>query len=174
VFVAALVAALSFGVSVAVAGGPITKQNGKTPVFNSFTSICAVPGYAYFWGCDGNVTRHSEVTGRINAVQPKAGVWNLGISFAHLTPGAGYKLWGNRSGAVPSPGVIDGFFQIGEVVAGFDGTARYSYQTKDPSILGFDLNLLPGYNGVTIVTSYWSNQVIQVRNPDGTLYVPRL
>jgi hypothetical protein len=171
-FVAAVVAALAFGVSVAVAGGPVTKQNGKTPVFNSFTSICAVPGYADFWGCNGDTTTHSEVTGKINAVQAKDGRWNLGFSFTHLVPGTSYRLWGNQTGATPTPGAVAGFFVIGESVAAADGTARFSYQTTDPSNLGFDLNT--GLENITIATSYWSQQAIQVLNPDGTLYVPVL
>jgi len=28
------------------------------------------------------------------------------------------------------------------------------------------------YNGITIVTSYWSQQAIKVLNAEGTLYVP--
>jgi hypothetical protein len=172
---ATLVAALTIvGESAALPrSGPITKQNGSTPVFNTFTSICAVAGYANYGNCNGDTTKYTNVTGRINAVQAKVGVWNLGLSFANLEPGASYKLWGNRTTAVPW--TIAGFFPIATVVAAPDGTARFSYQTADPSGLGFDLNILEGpsdFYGITVVTSYWSNQAIQVLNPDGTLYVP--
>jgi hypothetical protein len=171
--VAALLAALSAVVaSAASGGGPVTKQNGTTPLFSNFTSICAVDGYVNYGNCAGDPTTYTNVTGRINAIQAKAGVWNLGFSFTNLEPGASYKLWGNRSGSTPVAGVIDGFFEIGTAIAALDGTARFSYQTADPSNLGFDLNVLPGYNGITVVTSYWSSQKIQVLNDDGTLYVP--
>jgi hypothetical protein len=116
---ATLVAALTIvGGSAALSlSGPITKQNGSTPVFHNFTSICAVAG------------------------------------------------------------AISSLFPTATVVAAPDGTAHFSYQTADPSGLGFDLNIL--YNqwdlfGTTVVTSYWSNQAIQVLNPDGTLYVPNV
>jgi hypothetical protein len=170
-------AALSIaGVVTSVAlGGPITKQNGSTPVFNKFTSICAVPGYVNYGNCGGNPTTYTNVTGKINAVQAKGGVWNLGLSFINLQPGATYRLWGNRSPATPSPGVIGDFFVIATGVAALDGTIKFSYQTSDPSNLGFDLNILVEpweYNGTTVVTSYWSMQTLQVLNPDGTLYVP--
>jgi hypothetical protein len=174
---AVLVAALAVGVSTAGAGGPVTKQNGSTPVFPSFTSICAVPGFAFYGFCAGDTTRFTDVTGRINATQAKLGRWNLGISFANLVPGATYELWGNQSGATPVPGVVAGFFSIGQTVAGFDGTARFSYQTTDPTSLGFDLNVvhippIQNVGNITLVTSWWSSQAIQVMNPDGTLYVP--
>jgi hypothetical protein len=41
--------------------------------------------------------------------------------------------------------------------------------------LGFDLNILYNewdYYGITVVTSYWSNQAIQVRDSSGDLWVP--
>jgi hypothetical protein len=174
-FVAATVAALLVtGASPAMrSGGPITKQNGSTPVFKDFTSICAVPGYANYGNCGGDPTTYTNITGRINAVQAKVGVWNLGLSFTHLQPGASYKLWGNRTTAVS--GTVTGFFPIATVVAALDGTARFSYQTTDPSNLGFDLNILydqSDYYGITVVTSYWSSQNIQVLNASGDLYVP--
>jgi len=156
-------------------GGPITQQNGKTPAFKDFTSICAVPGYVNYGNCNGDPTTYTDVTGRINAVQAKAGIWNLGFSFTHLEPGLTYKLWGNRTGSTPVPGDIDGFFVIGTAVAALDGTVRFSYRTSDVSNLGFDLNVLADAwetNGITVVTSYWSSQALQVLNPDGTLYVP--
>jgi hypothetical protein len=159
----------------AVSGAPITKQNGTTPVFNKFTSICAVPGYVNYGNCGGDPTTYTNVTGRINAVQAKAGVWNLGFSFTNLQPGASYRLWGNRSPATPSPGTIGDFFPIATAVAALDGTAKFSYQTTDPSNLGFDLNILADafeIRGTTVVTSYWSLQSLSVLNPDGTLYVP--
>jgi hypothetical protein len=174
--IAALVAALSIlWASAAPAAGPITKQNGTTPAFKDFTSICAVSGYVNYGNCGGDPTKYTSVKGRINAVQAKVGVWNLGLSFAYLEPGASYKLWGNQDGATPTPGVISGFFPIGTTVAALDGTARFSYQTSNPTNLGFDLNILESpwdAYGITVVTSYWSDQWIEVLNSDGTLYVP--
>jgi hypothetical protein len=73
---------------------------------------------------------------------------------------------GDRTAAPAVPGLVVGFFEIGTVVAGADGTAQLSYHTTAPENLGFDLNL----NGYTIVTSYWSNQRLQLAS-DGTLYV---
>ena len=154
-------------------GGPITKQNGSTPVFNKFTSICSVPGYVNYGLCAGDPTMFASVTGRINAVQAKVGVWNLGFSFTNLEPGRLYRLWGNR--ATPDRGDISSFFPIATATAGTDGTAKFSYQTTDPTNLGFDLNILADefeFRGTTIVTSFWSLQSLKVLNPDGTLYVP--
>jgi hypothetical protein len=173
--IAAAVAALAItGASSAMrAAGPITKQNGSTPVFKDFTSICAVPGYADYGNCGGDTTTYTNITGRVNAIQAKTGVWNLGLSFTNLQPGASYKLWGNRTTAVS--GLVTGFFPIATAVAALDGTARFSYQTTDPSNLGFDLNILYNqwdYYGITVVTSYWSNQAIQVLDASGDLWVP--
>jgi hypothetical protein len=172
-------AAVAFVVALLVAsgaagGGPITKQNGGAPVFADFTSICAVPGYANFGACNGDTSTFSNVTGRINAIQAKAGRWNLGISFKNLQPGIVYRLWGNRDGT-PVAGEISGFFQVATAAAAADGTLSFGYQTSDPTNLGFDLNSIAGpwdLNGVTIVTSYWSQQMIEVLSPDGTLFVP--
>src|SRR3954452_3251983 len=136
----AVFAASAFTACAAFAGGPTTKQNGSTPVFADFTSICAVPGYLNFGNCGGVATTYSGVAGRINAVQAKEGRWNLGFTFTHLQPGASYRLWGNQAGEVPSPGVITGFFIIGTGVAQADGTLRFSSQTTTPGNLGFDLN----------------------------------
>jgi hypothetical protein len=165
----ALLATLAFGASTAGAG-PITKQNGSTPVFKDFTSICTVPGYLNFGACDGNATKFTWIKGKVNAIQPKEGRWNLGISFTGLQPGLAYRLWGNQDGATPSPGVVSGFFVIGDAVADANGTANFSYQTSNPNNLGFDLNMMPW--NITVVTSYWSQQAIKVLNADGTLYVP--
>jgi hypothetical protein len=166
--------ALLLGASAAV-GAPVTKQNGTNPLFKNFTSICAVSGYAGYGLCNGDPKAFTSVTGRINAVQAKPGVWNLGLSFAGLQPGAAYKLWGNQPTAPSIPFVLQGFFPIATVTAGVDGTASYSYQTTDPTNLGFDLNVLQDWSdfyGFTVVTSFWSNQTIQVLNSNGTLYVP--
>jgi len=171
----ALIVFVLTATSAAAGKGPITQQNGKTPVFKDFTSICGVPGYLGYGFCNGDPTTFTNVTGRINAVQAKAGRWNLGFTFTHLEPGRSYRLWGNMVPSPPIPGVIDGFFIIGTTVAALDGTARFSYQTSSPSDLGFDLNILrypDDFHGVTLVTSYWSQQALQVLNPDGTLYVP--
>ena len=154
-------------------GGPITKQNGTTPVFNKFTSICSVPGYVNYGNCGGDPTKYANLTGRINAVQAKVGVWNLGFSFTNAEPGRTYRLWGNRTTA--DRGDISGFFVIATSVAALDGSVKFSWQTTDPSNLGFDLNILADefeYRGTTTVTSYWSLQALKILNPDGTLYVP--
>jgi hypothetical protein len=166
--IAMLLAALAAFIAGGASAKPITKQNGSTPVFESFTSICALPAFLSYGHCNGNSSTFSEIRGRIDAVQPKSGVWNLGVSFKSLTPGASYTLWGNRDTRTPTPGVVVGFFAIATVVAGGDGTASFSYQTTDPAYLSFDLN---DGSGITVVTSYWSNQRLQV-NADGTLYVP--
>jgi hypothetical protein len=161
--------------AVPVGAAPITKQNGGAPVFQDFTSICAVPGYVNYGLCGGVARTFTNVKGKVNAVQPKAGRWNLGLSFSGLAPGATYRLWGNQDGATPAPGVIGGFFVIATGVADLSGNINFSYQTSNPDNLGFDLNILSEpwmYNGITIVTSYWSQQAIKVLNADGTLYVP--
>ena len=170
----AFAALASLGVSAGTAG-PVTKQNGGTPVFADFTSICAVPGYLFYGNCSGSSSKYAEIKGKVNAVQAKAGRWNLGISFKNLTPGAIYRLWGNRNPETTPPGIVVGFFVIDTGVAGADGTLSFSYQTTDPWYLSFDLNVLSGPSdvyGVTTVTSYWSDQKLQVLNPDGSLFVP--
>ena len=51
------------------------------------------------------------------------------------------------------------------------GSISFEYQTRAPAGLGFDLNRVRGdwdVDGVTSVTSYWSNQLLTV-NPDGTI-----
>jgi hypothetical protein len=169
VLIGALLAALA-APAASPGGGPVTKQNGQNALFNDFTPICAVPGYADYGNCGGSTLTYANVSGRINAVQPKTGRWNLGFSFSGLEPGRSYRLWGTRHAAEPSPGAVYGFFEIGIGVADLEGRLAFSYQTTDPTYLGFDLNTLMG--DVTITTSYWSNQRIQVLNPDGTLYVP--
>jgi hypothetical protein len=147
-------------------GGPITKQNGSTPVFASFTSICTLAPYADYGYCAAGRSTLPTVSGKINAVQPKPSVWSLDVSFAGLQPGASYTLWGNATAPPAVPGQLAGFFAIGTVLAAADGTAKFTYQTSAPENLGFDLNL----NGYTIVTSYWSNQRLHVV-ADGTLSV---
>ena len=158
--------------SAATAGAaPLTKQNGKTPVLSSFTPICAMPAYLNYGYCNGNANTFSDIGGRINAVQPKSGVWSLDLTFTHLRPGLSYTLWGNQSGHTPVPGTfMDGFFAIGTSVADAGGTATFAYQTTNPTNLGFDLNTTdPNY---TVVTSWWSSQWLQVLSSSGTLYVP--
>jgi hypothetical protein len=145
-------------------GGPVTKQNGGTPVFSSFTSICTLAPYADYGYCAGGNSRFPNISGRINAVQPKVGVYSLDLTFANLEPGSSYTLWGNATAPPAVPGQVVGFFAIGTAIAAADGTVKFSYQTSAPENLGFDLNL----NGYTIVTSYWSNQRLHV-NADGTL-----
>jgi hypothetical protein len=172
VTIAATIAVLALLTSSAAlaGGGPITKQNGKSPAFSSFTSICAVAGYTGYGFCAGSSTTFSGVKGKINAVQAKAGRYNLGISFDGVTPGATYRLWGNRDG-VAVAGQLDGFFQVATAQASADGSVEFDYQTTEPETLGFDLNQLrdpSDVHGITIVTSYWSKQFLHV-NSDGTL-----
>jgi len=170
-----LFALLALFAAASASAEPITKQNGSNPVFADFTSICTVAGYVDFGWCGGNPTNFTNIKGKVNAVQPKAGRWNLGLTFTGLMPGWTYRLWGNRDPATPSPGQISGFFVIGDAIADTKGAAKFSYQTDDPNYLGFDLNIVDhpwSVNGVTLVTSYWSQQAIKVLNPDGTLYVP--
>lgn len=174
-FVSALLVLLATAVLAVptATAGPITKQNGSNGVLSSVTSICAIPYYVNYGYCGGNPLALTEISGRINAVQSKSGVWNLGISFGNLQPGATYRLWGNQNPALPVPGVVFGFFSIASGVAGLDGKLEFSYQTTNPAYLGFDLNRQAGdfdFNGTTVVTSYWSKQRLQVK-PDGTLFV---
>jgi hypothetical protein len=150
------IAAAAVGASSSLAK-PITKQNGSSPAFAGFTSICAVSGYASYGHCRGDVTTYTNITGRINAVQAKAGRYNLGFTFTSLTPGVTYTLWGNNGS----------FFAIASVIADTFGVARFSYQTTSPVGLGFDLNFADP--NITVVTSYWSGQLLAM-NPDGTLY----
>jgi hypothetical protein len=153
------------------ADGPTTKQDPSKPAFAAFTSICAVPGFVNFGFCNGSTTTFSNVKGRIGQAQPGRNGWHLRISFDGLTPGAVYRLFGNRDG-LAIPGRVDGFFQIATAQAIFNGSVFFDYITTAPENLGLDLNQLTGpsdVNGVTIVTSYWSKQFLHV-NPDGTLY----
>ncbi len=145
----------------AALGAPLTKQNGKSPAFSAFTSICTLPQYLFYGYCEGDASAFTNVQGRMNAVQAKPGRYNLGISFTNLIPGAVYRLWGNNGS----------FFVIGTDVADLSGSVEFDYQSTSPAGLGFDLNRVRAgwdVNGVTIVTSYWSNQLLAV-NPDGTL-----
>ena len=148
------IAVAAIGVSTGTAK-PITKQNGSQPVL-TFTSICAVSGYASYGNCGGDVTTYTNVVGRMNAVQAKQGRYNLDFSFTNLVPGATYRLWGNDGS----------WFSIATAVADAVGSARFSYQTTSPVGLGFDLNF--DDPNITVVTSYWSGQRLGM-NPDGSL-----
>ena len=137
---------------------PITKQNGKSPAIEAFTSICAVSGYASYGFCAGDTTKFTNVRGKMNAVQAKPGRYNLEFEFTNLTPGLEYRLWSTRDGS--------SFTEVGRVVASATGGVAYKLQTDAPGGLGFDLNTVQG--DVTIVTSWWSGQKLVV-NPDSTL-----
>lgn len=159
VSVLAIVGAAGVTSSSRAGGGPITKQNGSTgPAFDKFTSICAVPGYVDWGLCGGDVTKFTEVKGKMNAVQAKAGRYDLGFEFRSLTPGVEYRLWATRDGA--------SFLEVGRMFADASGSARYKLQTDAPAGLGFDLNTVQG--DITIVTSWWSGQQLVV-NADGTV-----
>jgi hypothetical protein len=162
-----LVAACSSATAIAA---PTTKQNGGNAVFSDFTSICAITGFASYGYCSGDTAKFTNVSGRIDAVQPKIGRWNLGLTFKNLSPGVSYTLWGNRSGGTPTPGVVHDFFAIGTTVASVNGTLAFTYQTTDPSDLGFDLNTTDP--NITLVTSYWSSQWLEILDAAGNLYVP--
>jgi hypothetical protein len=157
--IAVLVLALSFAVAAICASTgtakPITKQNGSQSVL-TFTSICSVNGYASYGFCGGDATTYTNVVGRMNAVQAKQGRYNLDFSFTNLTPGTTYRLWGNDGS----------WFSIATAVADEGGAAKFSYQTTSPVGLGFDLNF--DDPNITIVTSYWSGQLLGL-NPDGSL-----
>lgn len=49
-------------------------------------------------------------------------------------------------------------------------TAKFDYETTSPTNLGFDLNTTG--DNVTIVTSWWSSQWLQILDSTGTLFVP--
>lgn len=135
------------------------KQNGSTPVIKAFTPICAVPGYADYGLCGGQTTTFSGVSGKMNAIQPKPGVYNLEFSFTGLTPGVEYRLWATKDAILP-------WTEVGRMVATETGSLSFKYQTNAPGGLGFDLNTIDG--DITIVTSWWSGQQLVV-NADGTL-----
>jgi hypothetical protein len=158
---AAAIVAVAVGAAPSQAG-PITKQNGSNPAFEAFTSICSVAGYADYGLCGGDVTRFTQVKGKMNAVQPKLGRYNLDFSFTGLTPGVEYRLWATRD-AIPYNGT---YFEVGRAFADAAGNAAYKLQTTSPGGLGFDLNTVLG--DVTIVTSWWSGQYLVV-NADGTI-----
>jgi hypothetical protein len=167
-----VLAAIVAAVSAAGAGAaPQTKQNGRTPAFASFTPICAIPAYLGYGYCNGNSTTFGDVRGVIDAVQAKPGRWNLELTFSRLRPGVSYTLWGNQSGIAPVLGTFnDGFFAVGKSLADASGTAKFAYQTTNPTHLGFDLNTTdPNY---TVVTSWWSSQWLEILNAAGALYVP--
>jgi hypothetical protein len=157
-FAMLLATALTSAVA-AQAGGPVTKQNGATPVISAFTSICAVQGFAGYGFCGGDVTKFSDVAGKLNAVQSKAGRYNLDFSFKNLTPAVEYRLWGTRDGFSWSV--------IGTAAASESGSVRFSFQTTEPAGLGFDLNTVNEGN-ITVMTSWWSGQKLAL-NGDGTL-----
>jgi hypothetical protein len=144
------------------AGGPVTKQNGSTPVITAFTPICAVAGFATYGLCGGDVAMFGNVSGKMNAVQPKPGKYNLDFTFTNLTPGVEYRLWATRD-AGPFTGT---WIEVGKAFASETGSATYKLQTDSPGGLGFDLNRVQG--DVTIVTSWWSGQYLVV-NSDGSL-----
>ena len=154
--------AATFALAATAQAGPITKQNGSAPVISAFTPICAVPGYADYGLCGGSTTTFSGVGGKMNAVQPKAGTYNLDFSFSGLNPGVEYRLWSTKD-AVPFGGT---WTEVGRAFASATGTISFKLQTTSPGGLGFDLNTVSG--DITIVTSWWSGQKL-VMNGDGSL-----
>ena len=128
---AAAIIAVAVGAAPSQAG-PITKQNGSKPAFEAFTSICSVPGYADYGLCGGDATRFTQVKGKMNAVQPKQGRYNLDFSFTNLTPGVEYRLWATRD-AIPFHGT---YLEVGRAFADASGNAAYKLQTTSPAVLG--------------------------------------
>ena len=177
-FLASLLVLVSTAILAApvATGAPITKQNGGGAVLTSVTSICTIPFYVNYGLCAGNPQAFTNVSLQLNAVQPKPGVWNLELTFGGLTPAATYRLYGNQSPGVAVPGATSGFFPIASAIAEADGKLKLKYQTTNPANLSFDLNYFagpPGFAGgpdYTVVTTYWSNQKLQVKS-DGTLFV---
>jgi len=139
--------------------GPITKQNGKSPAIEAFTSICAVAGYANYGFCAGDTKRFANVKGKMNAIQAKPGRYNLEFEFSNLTPGVEYRLWSTYDGSR--------FTEVGRMLASASGAVAYKLQTDTPGGLGFDLNTV-AEGDITVVTSWWSGQKLVV-NPDSTL-----
>jgi hypothetical protein len=135
---------------------PITKQNGSSPVLQ-FRSICALSTYVNYGFCGGDPNKFADVEGKLNAVQPKLGQYNLDFSFKNLTPGVEYRLWSN-DGA--------GWVAVGQAFADESGAVSYKLQTENPNGLGFDLNTVSG--NITIMTSWWSSQQL-VKKADGML-----
>ena len=111
--------------------------------------------------CAGSTTTFSGAGGKMNAVQPKPGTYNLDFSFSGLTPATEYRLWAND--AVPFSGI---WVVVGQAFTDAAGAVKFSMQTTDPVGLGFDLNTVDG--NITIVTSWWSGQTLVV-NADGRL-----
>lgn len=159
----AVLAAL--GTAATAVAAPTTKQNGGAPAFATFTSVCTpLPTYE---GCDGNhgdPSTFAKVTGKVNAIQAKSGIYNLGISFSGLVAGESYKLYGYHTTGDPNS-----YFVIGTGTADASGALNFSYQytatTGDQ--ISFDLNDLRvgddnGGYGWTVVTSYWSGQPLTV------------
>ena len=152
----AMLAALAFAAT--AHGGPITKQNGSASVISAFTPICAVSGYAGYGLCGGSTATFSGVGGKLNAVQAKAGRYNLDFTFSGLTAGTEYRLWATTDGSTWS--------EVGRAFASESGAVSYEWQTSSPAGLGFDLNTVQG--DITIVTSWWSGQRLVV-NADSSL-----
>jgi hypothetical protein len=148
----------ALALAAAAHAGPITKQNGSSPVVGAFTSICAVPGYAHYGYCNGDTATFSAVGARMNAVQPKPGTYNLDFAFSALAPGVSYRLWSTRDGMT--------WTVEGTAVADETGAVSFSVRTTAPAGLGFDLNTEEP--NITLVTTWWSGQTLVV-NPDGTL-----
>jgi hypothetical protein len=170
IVLAAVLAAL--GTAATAVAAPATKQNGTAPAFAKFTSICAVtnPDESNYGECNGDTTAFTNVTGKVNAVQAKPGIYNLGISFSGLVAGESYKLWGYHS-SNPSD-----YFLIGTGTADASGALQFSYQytASAGDKIAFDLNHLQvgndnGGYGYTIVTSFFSDQLLTVDPVTGLL-----
>ena len=158
--VALSAAAAIGGTTLAASAAPVSKQNGSLGL-TPFSTVCGpMPGYGL---CNGDPTTFSTVTGKIDAVQAKAGRYNMGFSFTGLQPGATYRLWENLNGS---------FTPLGDLVADSTGKGQFSWQyfAQPGDKLGFDLNVDPtnGY-GTTVVTSYWTGAVLSPSGPDGLI-----
>lgn len=65
---------------------------------------------------------------------------------------------------------MSGFSVAGTSIADAAGTAKFDYETTSTTNLGFDLNTTG--DNVTVVTSWWSSQWLQILDSTGTLFVP--
>lgn len=156
---AALVTAALAGTASAA---PVSKQNGQSAL-QPFSSVCSpLPTYAY---CATDPTLYSTAAGKIDAVQAKAGRYNMGFTFTGLQAGSTYRVWENLNGA---------FTMLGDVVADDYGRATFAWQyfAQAGDALGFDLNIDPtdGY-GTTVVTSYWSGATLTSCGDEGLVGV---
>jgi hypothetical protein len=134
IFLVAVLAAL--GTAATAVAAPTTKQNGGAPAFATFTSVCTpLPTYE---GCDGNhgdPSTFAKVTGKVNAIQAKSGIYNLGISFSGLVAGESYKLYGYHTTGDPNSYFVNDL-RVGDDNGGYGWTVVTSYWSGQPLTVG--------------------------------------